>query len=175
MKKYVALLRGINVGGNHKVEMQKLKTVFEKLGFADVSTYINSGNVLFGSRAIPKALDIEKVLQKTFGFSIPVVLRDAASIAKVAKAIPAGWDNNPEVKTDVLFLWDEFNKKSSLGLLAPHPEADELKYVDGAIIWKINRKLHTKSGVRNFIGTPLYKHMTARNVNTVRKLVQLMK
>lgn len=175
MKKYVALLRGINVGGNNKVEMKKLKQVFEKLGHGNVSTYINSGNVIFESKTLPKAGDIEQVLKKTFGFAIGVVLRDSASIAKVVKAIPAGWDNNAEVKTDVLFLWDEYSKKSSLSLITPHPEADKLKYTDGAIIWRITRKFHTKSGVRKFIGTPLYKNMTARNVNTVRKLALLMK
>lgn len=175
MKTYVALLRGINVGGNKKVEMTKLKQVFEKLGFEGVSTYINSGNVIFSSKATPSVANIEAVLKKSFGFAIAVVLRDAASIAKVAKAIPKGWENNPEVKTDVLFLWDEYNKKSSLSLLVPHLEADQLKYVDGAIIWSINRKLHTKSGVKKFIGTPLYKNMTARNVNTVRKLAEIMK
>ncbi len=163
------------MGGNKKVEMAKLKQVFEKLGFEHVSTYINSGNVIFSSKGVPVAVDLEKVLKKSFGFAIAVVLRDAASIAKVAKAIPKGWENNPEVKTDVLFLWDEYNKKSSLGLISVHPEADKLKYVDGAIIWHVNRKFYTKSGMRKFIGTPLYKNMTARNVNTVRKLVILMK
>lgn len=174
MKTYVALLRGINVGGNKKVEMAKLKQVFEKLGFERVSTYINSGNVIFSSKSAPIATDLEKVLKKTFGFAIAVVVRDAASIAKVAKAIPKGWDNNPEVRTDVLFLWDEYNKKSSLGLISAHPEADKLKYVDGVIIWQVDRKFYTKSGMRKFIGTPLYKNMTARNVNTVRKLAELM-
>lgn len=174
MKKYVALLRGINVGGNNKVEMKRLKQVFERLGYGNVSTYINSGNVIFESKTIPKAGDIEKALKKAFGFVIGVIVRDAKNIAKVVKAIPAGWENNTEVKTDILFLWDEYSKKSSLNLIIPHPEADKLKYADGAIIWSINRKLHTKSGVRKFIGTPLYKNMTARNVNTVRKLALLM-
>ncbi len=69
MKKYVALLRGINVGGNKKVEMAKLKQVFEKLGYANVSTYINSGNVIFESKIAPKTENVGKVLKKTFWFS----------------------------------------------------------------------------------------------------------
>lgn len=157
------------------VEMAKLKQVFEKLGFERVSTYINSGNVIFSSKSAPMATDLEKVLKKTFGFAIAVVVRDAASMTKVAKAIPKGWDNDSAVRTDVLFLWDEYNKKSSLALIDPHPEADKLKYVDGAIIWHVNRKFLSKSGMKKFIGTPLYKNMTARNVNTVRKLAELMK
>lgn len=174
MKTYVALLRGINVGGNKKVEMARLRQVFEKLGFEHVSTYINSGNVIFSGKTAPVAAHIEKVLEQTFGFAIAVVVRDAASMAQVAKAIPPGWENNAEVKTDVLFLWNEYNKKSSLALIAAHPEADRLKYVDGTIIWSVNRKHYTKSGMTKFIGTPLYKHMTARNVNTVRKLASLL-
>jgi uncharacterized protein (DUF1697 family) len=175
MKKYVVLLRGVNVGGNCKVDMKQLKVVFEELGFSNVSTYINSGNVLFQSKNPPSVIAIEKALKKAFGFAIVVVVRTADNIAKVVKAIPAGWDNNSQVRTDVLFLWDEYNNKSSLKLITPHPEADKLQYVDGAILWRVNRKFYTKSAMRKFIGTPLYKHMTARNVNTVAKLAQLLK
>lgn len=175
MKKYVALLRGINVGGNHKVEMSRLKKVFEALGALNVSTYINSGNVIFESQTVPLVETIEKALEKTFGFNVQVVLLDAKNIAKVVKAIPKGWNNDTEVRTDVLFLWDKYNKKNSLGLIVANPEVDRLKYVDGAIIWSLDRRGYNKTGMRKFIGTVLYKNMTARNVNTVRKLALLMK
>jgi uncharacterized protein (DUF1697 family) len=59
--------------------------------------------------------------------------------------------------------------------LATNPDVDNVKYVDGAIVWSIDRKNYNKSAMHKFIGTPLYKHMTARNVNTVRKLGDLMK
>lgn len=174
MAKYVALLRGINVGGNHKVEMKKLKKVFEGLGYANVSTYINSGNVIFESNKKDFSR-IEQALKKNFGFAIPVIVRDAKNIEKLCKAIPKEWENNTEQKTNILFLWDEFDNKKSIDLIKINKNVDTLKYVRGAIVWNINRKDYSKSGMNKFIGSLIYKNMTARNVNTVRKLLLLMK
>ena len=86
MTTYVALLRGINVGGNKKVEMSKLKKAFEPMGFSDVSTYINSGNVIFksGKKDFSR---IEAGLKKAFGFEIKVVLRDAENLQNLSKKI----------------------------------------------------------------------------------------
>ena len=173
MPKYVALLRGINVGGNKKVEMAKLKKAFESVGYTDVSTYINSGNVLFTSAKENFDL-IEPALAKVFKFSIPVIVRSAANIKSVAKKIPSGWENDPSQKSDVIFLWDAYDKKSSFKLIATKEGIDELLYVPGAILWHINRDNYAKSGMHKFIGTEVYKNMTARNVNTVRKLASLL-
>lgn len=170
---YVALLRGINVGGNKKVEMSKLKKAFESLGFVNVTTYINSGNVIFQSNKKDFS-QIETVLKKSFGFEIKVVIRDAKNIQKLCEKIPRELENSAKQKTDVLFLWDEFDKKSTIGLIKINPKVDILQYVSGAIIWSIKRSDYSKSGMKKFIGTIVYKNMTARNVNTVRKLAGLM-
>jgi len=178
MQSYLALLRGINVGGNSKVEMVKLKTVFESLGYSNVSTYINSGNVIFdGGDKSPNALaqEIEAALHRDFGFLIKVVVRDSKSITKLASEIPATWKNDTDLKTDILFLWDDFCNKETLDLIWQNTDVDKLKYVDGAIVWSIARRDYSKSGMRKFIGTTVYKNMTARNVNTVCKLVILLK
>ncbi|MDQ3501393.1 MAG: DUF1697 domain-containing protein, partial [Actinomycetota bacterium] len=74
---YVALLRGINVGGKNKVEMKKLKATFEGAGMTDVTAYINSGNVVFKSTARKAAeleAKLEKAIERDFGFSIKVLL-----------------------------------------------------------------------------------------------------
>lgn len=117
---------------------------------------------------------IEPFLEKTFKFSIPVIIRSATNIKNVAKKIPKEWGNDPSQKADVLFLWDAYDKKSSLKLIATKEGIDELRYVPGAIIWHINRDNYAKSGMHKFIGTEVYKNMTARNVNTVRKLAALL-
>ena len=171
---YVALLRGINVGGHKKVEMSKLKQAFEDAGYENVSTYINSGNVIFESKKKVDTLSIEKMLEKVFGFEIFVVVRDVGNIQKLCKAIPVDWTNDDDQKTDICFLWDEYDNESSIGHLKLTAGVDRVKYIDGALVWNIHRKDYTKSGMHTFIGTPLYKHMTARNVNTVRKLGALM-
>jgi uncharacterized protein (DUF1697 family) len=79
------------------------------------------------------------------------------------------------MKTDVLFLYDVFDKKDTLGLIFQNPAVDTLKYVEGAIIWSVPRAGASKSGMKKFIGTLVYKNMTARNVNTVRKLAEMAK
>jgi uncharacterized protein (DUF1697 family) len=171
--KYIVLLRGINVGGNNKVEMPKLKKVFEDLGYNNVSTYINSGNVIVDAKEVEVSV-IERALKKTFKFDIKVIARDLKNIQKLCKMIPEEWVNSPEQKTDVLFLWDEYDNKKSLDLIRTNKDVDNLMYVPGAIVWNVDRKDYKKSGMNKFIGTPVYKHMTSRNVNTTRKLLELM-
>ncbi|MFA9289042.1 MAG: DUF1697 domain-containing protein [Weeksellaceae bacterium] len=174
--KYVALLRGINVGGNAKVEMKRLKVVFEELGYTDVKTYINSGNVIFETTDKQSTLDnvIEKAIKKEFNLAVPVVVRSQKEIVAIEKEVPKTWLNNTEMKTDVLFLWDEYNKKEVLKDIGIKPEIDTVKYVHGALVWNVKRKDVTRSGLLKIIGTPFYKKVTIRNINTLRKLHQLM-
>lgn len=173
---YVALLRGINVGGNAKVEMAKLKASFESLGCADVVTYINSGNVIFSDARKPDALVplIEKAIEHDFGLNIRVILRDQANIQLLNQKIPADWTNDSVQKTDVLFLWDEINKPNILDKVIIKPELERVLYLPGALVWNIGRADVTRGGAIKLIKTSLYAHMTVRNINTVRKLNQLM-
>jgi uncharacterized protein (DUF1697 family) len=177
MIKYIALLRGINVGGKNKVEMIKLKSVFENAGFHNVLTYINSGNVIFESNekdVETLILVIKKVLRENFNFDIKVLIRNSSNIGKLAKKIPSDWQNDGVQKTDVLFLWDDFDNKKSLSLIKQVVGVDNVLYINGAIVWNIYVKDWGKSGMSKFTLSELYKNMTARNVNTVRKLAVLM-
>lgn len=172
--KYVALLRGINVGGNNKVPMPELKKMFEDLGFTDVHTYINSGNVIFmGNKSLLK--NVEPAFSKRFGFSVRFLFVDQKKLQKIHNAIPAEWVNDAVQKTDVWFLWDEYAKESSLELLSINEEVDQVLYIHGVIIWHMLKMHYSKSGMNKIIGTTMYQNLTARNVNTVRKLVKLMK
>ena len=170
--RYVALLRGINVGGNSKVEMSRLKTVFEKLGFENVKTFINSGNVLFDANE-PDGEKIEKAIEKEFGFLVPTVVVSKEKLENVNAKVPAEWVNDAEQKTDVIFLWDELADKKVLNVIKQHPGIDDLLYIDGVIVWHIDKAHYAKSKMRDFISNPIYKKMTARNINTVRKLTRL--
>ncbi|NTV41179.1 MAG: DUF1697 domain-containing protein [Candidatus Moranbacteria bacterium] len=178
MQKYLALLRGINVGGNNKVEMLKLKNIFESLGFFNVVTYINSGNVIFITAN--KDIDaltrkIETTLKKKLGFEVKILLRSSDNVQLLVEKIPRKWKNDAEQRTDVLFLWDEYDNKNTISLTQSNPDVDELRYFPGAIVWNLKRSNYSKTGMRKFIGTPVYKNMTARNINTVRKIADLMK
>ena len=175
--KYLALLRGINVGGNSKVDMKTLKTVFESLGFENVVTYINSGNVIFdsGSNDIMSLTNqIESAIEKTFSLKIKVLIRTRENISQLCNVIPSEWQNNTEQKTDILFLWEEYDSVESIKLIKTTVNVDTLIYTPGAIIWNVDRAKYNQSGMHKFIGSVVYKNMTARNVNTVRKLSGLM-
>lgn len=174
MSTYVALLRGINVGGKNKVPMDALRAVFLSLGYTNVVTYINSGNVLFDGDAVDLP-GIERALSESFGFRIPIIILEKPVILAICKRIPSSFKNDKEQKTDVFFLFDEYNKKSTLQKITTNPDVDTLLYVSGAIIWNVLRKNKAKSGMEKFIGTEIYKNMTARNVNTVRRLGELLR
>jgi uncharacterized protein (DUF1697 family) len=171
--KYVALLRGINVGGNNTVLMSELKLLFEELGFTEVRTYINSGNVIFKGKA-SLLKKVEPAFAMQFGFPIKFLFVEEKKLQKIHDSIPAVWTNDADKRTDVWFLWDEFANKSSLDLLSIRKGIDSVLYVDGAIIWHVLKKNITKSGMNKVIGTKLYKNQTTRNANTVRKLVELV-
>lgn len=174
---YIALLRGINVGGNSKVEMKRLKEIFEKAGLLNVSTYINSGNVIFESTEMSEKLTVylEKAVEKEFGFKIKIVVKSLKDIEAIADKLPDNWKNDLEMKTDVMFLWEDVDNKKVLESLIIKPELDNVIYVEGALLWMVKRKDITRSGMLRLVGTPLYKQMTIRNCNTLRKLLSLMK
>lgn len=175
---YVALLRGINVGGNSKVDMKTLKSVFERAGMTAVKTYINSGNVIFSSvetdtTSLTAAL--EQAIEQQFGFAISVLLRTKDGFAQIADSLPASWTNDRTMKCDVMFLWDGIDRPDILQQLPINADIDEVRYTPGAVVWAVHRENASKSKITKLVGTPLYKQMTVRNCNTVRKLHALMK
>ena len=174
---YVALLRGINVGGKNKVDMKQLKAAFEDAGMTSVRTYINSGNVIFSSsiRSRGRLTELlEDVTARCCGFKVAVLVRDLKSMRALVKALPKSCVNDTAMKCDVMFLWDDVARPSVVKGLPVKPDIEEVKYVSGALIWRVDRDGVTRSGQMKIIGTPLYKRMTIRNCNTARKLLELM-
>lgn len=174
---YLALLRGINVGGKNKVDMSRLKTTLEAVGLAEVRTYINSGNVIFADdRRRPAELTslVEKAIATEFGFPVRVVLRDIDAVKSVAKAIPTSWKDDTTMRCYVMFLWEDVDEPAVLDRLSVKDDIDDVKYVPGAIIWRVDRAVLTRSGMMRVPGSDLYQSMTIRNCNTVRKLLELM-
>ena len=174
---YVALLRGINVGGKNKVDMKQLKAVFEDAGMSSVRTYINSGNVVFSSTIRSRARlteTLEDAITRGFGFRVRVLIRDLKNIQTVVRALPSTWVNDATMKCDVMFLWEDVARPSVVKELTIKPEIEDVKYVAGALLWRVDKRNVTRSGLMRLAGTPLYKRMTVRNCNTTRKLMELM-
>lgn len=174
---YVALLRGINIGGRNKIDMKTLKQTFEIAGMTDVVTYINSGNIIFTNKdlnAVELAETLEAVILKDFDMDIKVMLQSKDDIENIIRFLPDNWRNDKEMKSDVMFLWDEIDDESILENLKISPDIDHVIYKPGAVLWSVDKKNASKSGISKIVGTKLYKKMTVRNVNTVRKLHSLM-
>ncbi|PAF30463.1 DUF1697 domain-containing protein [Paenibacillus sp. 7516] len=177
---YVALLRGINVGGNNKINMKQLKETFEQAGMQDVVTYINTGNIIFADHQerIQANAEISKILEQAitaeFGLEIRVVVRNMNEMQTVLQALPEEWTNDEQAKSDVMFLWDEVNDVSVLDKLPLKPEVGTLIYVTGAILYSVSREDAARSGMNKLVGSSVYKYMTVRNVNTTRQIYKLM-
>ncbi len=174
---YVALLRGINVGGKNKIDMKLLQKTFEDAGMFSVTTYINSGNIVFINNNDNEA-DISGILEdainKDFNLSIKVLIRSMEKFKRVIKYLPKDWKNDNETRSDVLFLWKEIDNKSLIDKLTISPGIDIVRYIPGAILWKADRKSISRSGKMKLAGSKLYRKMTIRNVNTVRKIFSIM-
>ena len=175
--KYVALLRGVNVGGNRKIDMRALRAAFEAAGMTSVTTYINSGNVVFSTdmddRSRLTAI-LEDSTRERFGFPVDMLLLGGEQMRSIVTTIPARWTNDESMRCDVLFLWREVDRPTVLEQLHFRPEIEDVLYVPGAVIWRIDRENATRSGLTKLVGTPLYKLMTIRNCNTARRLLGLV-
>jgi uncharacterized protein (DUF1697 family) len=175
--RYVALLRGINVGGNTMIKMGELRSLFEALGFEDVATYINSGNIGFDAgehgREAAMITSIERGIEKTLGKKIQVMLRTASAIHKILEANPFDGQFSSHKEMHVLFMKDEMPADLQFQLLDQQTENERFAIIGREIY------CHLKLGVtdsvlgKGFIEKKLKTPITARNWRTVQKLVEL--
>jgi uncharacterized protein (DUF1697 family) len=175
--RYVALLRGINVGGRTLVKMADLKTCFEKLGFGGVSTYIASGNVLFESDAedpAELATMIESAIEQQFALPVKVVVLDRDGYARIVEAIPKSWVGDGTLRANVAFVRPGTDAKQVVRELEPDAAIEQVNAVDGAILWATRRDSLNRSVMRKLIGGAAYKELTVRNLNTTLKLHELL-
>jgi uncharacterized protein (DUF1697 family) len=173
---YVAFLRGVNVGGKGIVSMAAIKEALVALGLSDVRTYINSGNVIFSTRASDAqqlTARIEKALEQDTGMAIKVLVMDHRTLKKMVDAIPRDWVDDKTMRTYVMLLWKELDDRTILDRLLSKPGVDELMYTPGAVVWRVDRENVGRSQMSRIVGTPVYKKITVRSANTMRKLNEL--
>ncbi|MEZ5174980.1 MAG: DUF1697 domain-containing protein [Acidimicrobiia bacterium] len=176
MDSNIALLRGINVGGKNRVEMPRLKAIFEALGYNPVATYINSGNVIFGGTtdAEQPVTEIEQAIEDEFGLSVRVLLRTKHQVDAVLSAVPRTWVHDKTTRSEVLFLWDEVDRPDIVDEIPVREGIDRVLYAPGAVLWNVDRSDLGRSRMSRLVGSKIYKMMTMRNINTTRKLAGLM-
>ena len=173
--KYVALLRGINVGNGARLPMRELKTTLEDLGLGDVVTYLNSGNAIFSSSMSAPDLTrlVQAELERVFGAKIPTLIKTSAEMIAIADSIPCEWGSDEGEQTYVAYLFSDVDEPGLVAQLPVRAEYLSIFYTPGAIVWNIKRENYNRSHITKIASHGSYPYMTTRNVNTARKLAAL--
>ena len=178
MIQYVALLRGINVGGKNLIKMTDLKTSFEALGFENVSTYIQSGNVLFsaaGSDQAKLTKQIEEALSKTFNYQSRLVIRSHKQMKEIVVKAPKGFGSDQAAyRYDVIFLKEPLTAAKAMKSVSVKEGVDQAFAGKGVLYFSRLISKISSTHLTRIIGLPVYQSMTIRNWNTTTKLLNLM-
>ena len=178
MNQYLVLLRGINVGGKNIIKMADLKASFEEMGFSNVVTYIQSGNVLFKSEGKDKAsltTRIERGLSKRFDFEAKVVLISQEELAAIVRDAPEEFGKDgKKYRFDVIFLKEPLTPKEAMKSVSVRGGVDGAHAGKQALYFSRLISRASQSYLTKIIGMPVYRNMTIRNWNTTTKLLDLM-
>ena len=175
---FVALLRGVNVGGNNIISMKDLKERFEGIGFENVSTYINSGNVIFTTKEVDaRKLEekIEEMLVREFELEAKVVVRSLAEMARLVESLPPGWGGDSDWRYNVMFLRHTIDSEKILDELIAKGEHEQIFYRPGTVLWSVLASEANRTNMQKLSSRKIFRDMTVRNLNTTRKLHELMK
>lgn len=175
---YLALLRGINVGGNNIIKMADLKACFESLGMTDVATYIQSGNVIFKSAEKDKAKltsKIEAGLSKRFNYEARLVVIAHKQLKQTVEDAPRGFGKDLEkFRCDVIFLKEPLTPKEAMKSVSVKEGVDNAYVGKDVLYFSRLTARASSSHLTRIIGLPVYQNMTIRNWNTATKLLALM-
>ena len=178
MPTYAALLRGINVGGKNRIKMPALKAAFEEVGFDDVATYIQSGNVLFtasGIRAAELARRVETMLAETFDYEPTVVVRSQRQMRAIVDGAPKGFGGQPaRYRYDVIFLKEPLTAKAALKSVPMRQDVDEVHAGRGVLYFSRLIARAAQSHLSKVVSLPIYQSMTIRNWNTTTTLLRML-
>jgi uncharacterized protein (DUF1697 family) len=173
--KYVAFLRGINVGGKNKIKMETLRKVFGALGFGNVKTYINSGNVIFetGETAGKElAAKIERAIEKEFALKIKVIVRKMLQIENIVANNPFAGQFENEKDLHVFFLEEELPEDKCKLLLSNNNENEQFAIRNSEIFCHLRVGVLDSLMGKDYIGKKLKVSATARNWRTVNKILE---
>ncbi len=175
---YIALLRGINVGGNNVIKMSDLKSSFENMGFIDIKTYIQSGNVIFKApqQDVELLTDrIQTTLSKEYSYVCRMVTITAAQLKRVVMSAPAGFGQNPLThRYDVIFLKKPLTAQEAIKTIQIKEGVDEVVAGTDVLYFSRLTAKATQSKLAKIVAMPIYQNMTIRNWNTTTKLLSLV-
>lgn len=179
MNRRIAILRGVNVGGKRKILMADLKSMFEKMNFLNVKTYIQSGNVFFDLKKeignLELAQKIEKAIKKEFGFDVPVIVRTSKEIKTVINQNPFYNNNTDIIHLHLTFLGEEPTLENQEKAKSCNYEPDKFEIKGKEVFIYCEGKYHQSKLTNNFFEKKLRVNATTRNWKTVIKLYELSK
>lgn len=176
--KYIALLRGINVGGNNTVSMADLKRCFESLGYNNVSTYINSGNVIFETDQKDKLFLVEQseqAIEKKIGFRVTCAVISADELSKALEAAPNWWGKDENSKHNALFVIAPKTTKDVVAAIGEmRPDYEKVSAQQSVIFWSAPLETFSRTRYSKIASAKIYQSVTIRNANTTQKLLGLI-
>jgi uncharacterized protein (DUF1697 family) len=177
MHQYIALLRGINVGGKNKISMPELKAGFEELGFQNTITYLNSGNVSFSTNSqLTEEISakVQQMIKDRFNLEIAVLILPVEEVRDILANAPEWWgSDNKEVYDNLIFLLPPATMEDVLKVLGePQAEHEKIYVHQNAIFWSFIRGNRTKTNWwKQTASTKVKDQLTIRTANTIRKMV----
>lgn len=177
MKRYIAFLRAINVGGYRKIKMQGLRELFENMGYENVQTYIQSGNVVFDSDESDPILisqSIEGMIKGEFGHVVPVIIRTPEYLGKLINNNPFEGENKDPFRLYITYFLKTPSKEKQEELISLSSDIEKFDFVEGDLFSLVNKKTDQKVNFSNgfvekIIGIP----GTSRNWRTVNNMVEM--
>ena len=179
MKRYIALLRGINISGKNRITMSDLKAGFIELGYTAVSTYLNSGNVIFDSGIDNKAElsnAIRFMINKQFELEIPVFVILQEELEEILKNAPEWWgDSSKEIYDNLIFMFPTISYDRFYNEVGNPKEAyEKIYHYKNVIFWSFSRKDYQKTNWwLKTANSKVSNEITIRTANTVRKIVNM--
>lgn len=179
MRAYIALLRGVNVGGKNRVVMETLKERFEQFGFTNVKTYLNSGNVIFSSKEteLQKLTKVcEQIIADEFNLAIAVTIVPGEDLLEALKQMPEWWNIDKESKHNAIFVIAPTTTEDVIEAVGEaKAEYEKVAYHNRVIFWSAPIKTFSRTRWSKIVSSKCYDRITIRNANTVTKLAELIK
>lgn len=179
MKRYIALLRGINISGKNKISMPELKSIFIKLGYADVITYLNSGNVLFSVNEYNEfilANSIQAMIREQFDLDIPVIVISQETLKALLSKAPDWWGTgNKEIYDNLIFVMHFASAEGIAEKIGePTKELERIFIYENVIFWSFDRKKYAKANWwKKTASAGIGEFITIRTANTLKKIAQM--
>lgn len=179
MIRYIALLRGINISGKNKISMPELKTALGEKGFADVKTYLNSGNVIFSDDepdAVKLSERIRTIILETFHLEIPVFVISQDELKSLLSKAPSWWgSDSKDIYDNLIFAIAPYSIETVADKIGePTEKIEKVQICENVAFWSFDRKLYAKANWWKKTATPgIGEIVTIRTANTLRKIAEM--